>query len=192
MPNLTIDVAKVLEDDALLTFDKPAISKDRLNLPGPDFVDRVVAMTDRNQNTLNNFHRILNHGRLAGTGPWCRCRCRGGRPPRTGRARTWRPCVPSEGARGRSSSAREWAGRGVFARRRAAGGHREGRKIVLQRVPVRLGWRPVRPSVGRGSGGCAAGYRAMVVRAPTRGAPTGGVPHACDQHHGVPSRSAPY
>ncbi|MEX0877045.1 MAG: hypothetical protein WD114_06260, partial [Phycisphaerales bacterium] len=68
MPNLTIDVAKTLGDDSLLSFDSPAISKDRLNLPGPDFVDRVVAMTDRNQNTLNNFNRILNHGRLGGTG----------------------------------------------------------------------------------------------------------------------------
>jgi class I fructose-bisphosphate aldolase len=68
MPNLTIDVAKVLEDDALLSFDSPAISKDRLHLPGGDFVDRVVAMTDRNQGVLNNYNRILNTGRLAGTG----------------------------------------------------------------------------------------------------------------------------
>ena len=41
MPNLTIDVAKTLEDDALLSFDSPAISKDRLHLPGGDFVDRI-------------------------------------------------------------------------------------------------------------------------------------------------------
>ena len=68
MPNLTIDVAKVLEDDALLSFNSPAISKDRIHLPGPDFVDRIVAMTDRNQGVLNNYHRILNTGRLAGTG----------------------------------------------------------------------------------------------------------------------------
>ena len=67
-PNLTIDVASVLQDDALLSFNTPAISKDQLHLPGPNFVDRILAMTDRNQNVLNNFQRIFNTGRLAGTG----------------------------------------------------------------------------------------------------------------------------
>ena len=68
MPNLTIDVAATLNDDALLSFNTPAISKDRLNLPGGDFVDRILSKSDRNQNTLNNFNRILNTGRLGGTG----------------------------------------------------------------------------------------------------------------------------
>ena len=68
MANLTIDVASVLGDDSLLSFDSPAISKDRLHVPGGDFVDRVVAMSDRNQGVLNNYQRILNTGRLAGTG----------------------------------------------------------------------------------------------------------------------------
>ncbi|MDF1809280.1 MAG: class I fructose-bisphosphate aldolase [Phycisphaerales bacterium] len=68
MANLTIDVASVLNNDDLLSFNSPAISKDQLNLPGGDFVDRVLSMTDRNQNVLNNFNRIINHGRLAGTG----------------------------------------------------------------------------------------------------------------------------
>lgn len=66
--NLTIDVASVLENDALLSFDSPAISKDRLHVPGPDFVDRVMAMTDRNQGVLNNYQRIINSGRLGGSG----------------------------------------------------------------------------------------------------------------------------
>src|SRR5207244_8756941 len=38
------------------------------HLPGPDFVDRVVSITDRPPAVLRNFQSILNHGRLAGTG----------------------------------------------------------------------------------------------------------------------------
>jgi class I fructose-bisphosphate aldolase len=37
-------------------------------LPGPDFVDRVVAQSDRTPNVLRNFEILLNHGRLGGTG----------------------------------------------------------------------------------------------------------------------------
>jgi class I fructose-bisphosphate aldolase len=44
------------------------ISRDHLHLPGPDFVDRVFASTDRNQRVLNNLERIYRTGRLAGTG----------------------------------------------------------------------------------------------------------------------------
>ena len=54
--------------DSLLHFKSPKISKDRLHLPGPDFVDRVYAVSDRNNRVLVNLHRIFNHGRLAGTG----------------------------------------------------------------------------------------------------------------------------
>ncbi|MBP1683754.1 MAG: fbaB, partial [Ignavibacteriaceae bacterium] len=38
------------------------------NLPGPDFVDRVFAQTDRNINVLKNLQWIFQTGRLAGTG----------------------------------------------------------------------------------------------------------------------------
>lgn len=44
------------------------ITKDRLHLPGPDFVDRVVASSDRPVNVLRNLQGIYDHGRLAGTG----------------------------------------------------------------------------------------------------------------------------
>ena len=44
------------------------ISKDLLHLPGPDFVDRIFASSDRNQRVLNNLSWIYNTGRLAGTG----------------------------------------------------------------------------------------------------------------------------
>ncbi len=42
--------------------------KGSLHLPGPDFIDRVVAASDRTPGTLRNFQQIFNTGRLAGTG----------------------------------------------------------------------------------------------------------------------------
>lgn len=70
MPDLTIDVRETLGSDAaaLLDYSSKTISSDRLHLPGPDFVNRIVTQTDRSQNVLNNFQRILNTGRLADTG----------------------------------------------------------------------------------------------------------------------------
>ncbi|WP_345786134.1 class I fructose-bisphosphate aldolase [Rubellicoccus peritrichatus] len=63
-------IEEYLGDDAkdLLTHECKTISKDRLHLPGSDFVDRIFAQTDRNQRVLNNLEWILNTGRLAGTG----------------------------------------------------------------------------------------------------------------------------
>jgi class I fructose-bisphosphate aldolase len=54
--------------DFLLNFTKPKIAKDRLNLPGPDVVDRIYAVSDRNTRVLCNLQRIVGHGRLGGTG----------------------------------------------------------------------------------------------------------------------------
>ena len=54
--------------DYLLGHSCQTISKDLLHLPGPDFVDRIFASTDRNQRVLNNLNWIYNTGRLAGTG----------------------------------------------------------------------------------------------------------------------------
>jgi len=54
--------------DYLLNFKSPKIAKERLHLPGPDFLDRVFAPTDRNNRVLVNLARIYGHGRLAGTG----------------------------------------------------------------------------------------------------------------------------
>jgi class I fructose-bisphosphate aldolase len=53
---------------SLLGFSSPKISKDRLHLPGPDFVDRIFGISDRNNRVLTNLHRLFNHGRLSGTG----------------------------------------------------------------------------------------------------------------------------
>jgi class I fructose-bisphosphate aldolase len=55
------------EAEALLTA-KTKVPKERLHLPGPDFVDRVVTHTDRNPAVMRNLQALLDHGRLGGTG----------------------------------------------------------------------------------------------------------------------------
>jgi class I fructose-bisphosphate aldolase len=52
----------------LLGFNSPKIAKERLHLPGPDFVDHIYAVTDRNIRVLTNLQRMFGHGRLSGTG----------------------------------------------------------------------------------------------------------------------------
>jgi fructose-bisphosphate aldolase, class I len=54
--------------ESLLGFKSPKISKERLHIPGPDFIDRVYAASDRNLRVLNNLHRLFYTGRLSGTG----------------------------------------------------------------------------------------------------------------------------
>lgn len=54
--------------DFLLGFNSPKIPKTRLHLPGPDVVDRIFAISDRNNRVLANLQRLINHGRLGGTG----------------------------------------------------------------------------------------------------------------------------
>jgi fructose-bisphosphate aldolase, class I len=54
--------------DSLLGFRSPKIAKERLHLPGPDFIDRIFAPSDRNPRVLTSLHRMFNTGRLAGTG----------------------------------------------------------------------------------------------------------------------------
>ena len=44
------------------------IAKDSLHLPGPDFVDRVFAASDRNNRVLGSLQWMLSSGRLANTG----------------------------------------------------------------------------------------------------------------------------
>jgi fructose-bisphosphate aldolase, class I len=51
-----------------LGYKTPKISKERLHLPGPDFVDRIYAASNRNVRVLTNLQRIFGHGRLAHTG----------------------------------------------------------------------------------------------------------------------------
>jgi class I fructose-bisphosphate aldolase len=63
-------IEELLGEDgrALLDFNSPKISKDVLNTPGPDFVDRVWVNSDRNPQVLRSLQSLFDHGRLAGTG----------------------------------------------------------------------------------------------------------------------------
>jgi fructose-bisphosphate aldolase, class I len=63
-------IAQLLGDKAesLLNFKNPKIAKERLHVPGPDVVDRLYAVSDRNNRVLGNLQRIVNHGRLGSTG----------------------------------------------------------------------------------------------------------------------------
>src|SRR5919112_5113679 len=60
----------LLGDDAddLLGFSSPAVSKDLLHLPGPDFLQRVMEPSDRNPQVLRNLKALFSSGRLANTG----------------------------------------------------------------------------------------------------------------------------
>lgn len=64
-----MDVRSLLGDsaDSLLSH-KPKISKDRLHLPGPDFIERVLIDSNRSPQTLASLQRLFDHGRLGGTG----------------------------------------------------------------------------------------------------------------------------
>src|SRR2546427_106373 len=53
---------------SLLEHHCKTIPKEKLHLPGPDFIDRVYAQTDRPPAVLRSLAQIFNHGRLAGTG----------------------------------------------------------------------------------------------------------------------------
>ena len=54
--------------ESLLGFKSPKIPKERLHLPGPDFIDRIWTISDRNVRVLANLQRLFRHGRLSGTG----------------------------------------------------------------------------------------------------------------------------
>ena len=54
--------------DYYLNYESKTVKKDMLNLPGPDFVDRIFSLTDRSIPVLRNLQSIFNNGRMAGTG----------------------------------------------------------------------------------------------------------------------------
>jgi class I fructose-bisphosphate aldolase len=56
------------EAEGLLGHECTTIARDRLHLPGPDFVDRVMRDTDRSAPVLRSLQSIFSHGRLGGTG----------------------------------------------------------------------------------------------------------------------------
>jgi class I fructose-bisphosphate aldolase len=56
------------ENEYLLTHQCKTVTKDKLHLPSPTFVDDVFALSNRSAQTLRNLSAIHNHGRLSGTG----------------------------------------------------------------------------------------------------------------------------
>jgi class I fructose-bisphosphate aldolase len=63
-------IEELLGDGArtLLDHTSTTISKDQLQVPGPDFIDRVWAQSDRNPSVLRSLQTLYDNGRLAGTG----------------------------------------------------------------------------------------------------------------------------
>ena len=64
------DIVNLLgqEADQLLAHVCQGIPKANLQIPGPDFIDRVLLNSDRKPGVLRNLQALYNHGRLAGTG----------------------------------------------------------------------------------------------------------------------------
>jgi class I fructose-bisphosphate aldolase len=56
------------EAESLLTYKATRIPKEMLHLPGPDWVDRVFAQSDRPIPVLRSLQAMFSHGRLANTG----------------------------------------------------------------------------------------------------------------------------
>jgi fructose-bisphosphate aldolase, class I len=52
----------------LLEHTSKTITKDQINLPGPDFIDRVWTHSDRSTAVLRSLQTLFDNGRLAGTG----------------------------------------------------------------------------------------------------------------------------
>ena len=67
---MATDFQSLLGDksELLLGFNSPKIPKERLHLPGPDFLDDVFIQSNRNNRVLGNLAWMYSHGRLGGTG----------------------------------------------------------------------------------------------------------------------------
>ncbi|MCQ3811026.1 MAG: class I fructose-bisphosphate aldolase [Acidimicrobiia bacterium] len=67
---MIVDFEGLLGDEAesLLSHESKTIPREDLHLPGPDFVGRVLAATDRSPQVLRNLQSLFDHGRLGGTG----------------------------------------------------------------------------------------------------------------------------
>jgi class I fructose-bisphosphate aldolase len=63
-------IEEILGDEAaaLLQHQCKTIPRDSLHLPGPDYVDRIYSLADRQTRVLGSLQSLLSHGRLAGTG----------------------------------------------------------------------------------------------------------------------------
>ena len=56
------------DTERLLNHQCKTISKDKLHLPGPDFIDRIYVGSDRPTRSLVSLQQLFKSGRLAGTG----------------------------------------------------------------------------------------------------------------------------
>ena len=66
---MSTKITQLLGDSAKSLLEHKAIvPKERLHLPGPDFVDRIFVQTDRNPQVLRSLQSMFSHGRLGGTG----------------------------------------------------------------------------------------------------------------------------
>jgi class I fructose-bisphosphate aldolase len=63
-------IEELLGDNArtLLDHSSTTISKELIQLPGPDFIDRVWSISDRPTKVLRSMQSLFDNGRLAGTG----------------------------------------------------------------------------------------------------------------------------
>ncbi|OGN61371.1 MAG: fructose-bisphosphate aldolase [Chlamydiae bacterium RIFCSPHIGHO2_12_FULL_27_8] len=63
-------IQMILAQDAksLLEHTSKTVTKDKLHLPGPDFVDRIFGESNRNIRTLQSLQEIFSHGRLKDSG----------------------------------------------------------------------------------------------------------------------------
>src|SRR4051794_22751555 len=66
----TTRIEELLGEDAdsLLNHRSETVPASQLHLPGPDMVDRVHALTDRNNRVLRNLQWLYDSGRTGGTG----------------------------------------------------------------------------------------------------------------------------
>jgi len=64
------DIAELLgkKNETLLSHTCTTVTKEKLHLPGPDFIDRIMIDGNRSIQTLRNLQAIYNTGRLCGTG----------------------------------------------------------------------------------------------------------------------------
>lgn len=70
-PSLSLShIESLLGDrsDYLLTHRCHTISSDYLHVPGPDWVDRIFSVSNRNNRVLRSLHTLFSHGRLGGSG----------------------------------------------------------------------------------------------------------------------------
>lgn len=67
---MAADIYELLGEEAegLLRYNAKAIPKEQLQLPGPDFIDRVFLASDRSPQVLRSLASLYSHGRLGGTG----------------------------------------------------------------------------------------------------------------------------